>query len=842
MLTGSMLPRLRSALLAFGLVVTTALAQGSAVGAVEPSPSDMLASGSLASGSLASGSLASGSLASGSVASAGVVVTLSPRRAAVGEPVVVRVTLPPSAVAVEGRLTFDSAALELIGVAPLGGGTALYPEAIPGGAVFGAYGLTAHRPAVVRLVLLPRARGVVDVRVVVDALATGLGVRLSTGPASSVATASVGAGGRHFPAPRMAVRSGEPRIVSAAESRDALQALRPGDLGRARAAWNQAVLSGNPCAGAQLLDLNRDGCADIVDVQAASARLGEGAAARSASIGPASVARPVATRPAADYAHTFVVDNTADTADATPGDVLCADAEGHCTLRAAMTEANALAGDDLITFNLAGAAPVTIQLIGRLPTIAALNGSMTIDGYSQPGSRPNTASVGSNAIPGALLRGNGLDAHEVALYVTSPSNLIRGLIFQDLYRGVMLDGSDAHDNLVAGNWIGFTANGDAPAEKLLHGVLLNTGATHNRVGTPDLADRNVIGNVGKAVDSYGPGTNANTIQNNLLCIGPSGFSKALCSNGIDHDFGPKDELAGGTAPNERNVIGPTKQQGIEYSHGWNPDDPSDPAEMWQITGNRAIGNWVGFRGDGSYRAEFRSGQRFSTSDNGSGINVYDGSSHNTIEGNYISAVYDGVNVMAPNAHDNVFRGNRIGISPLGQAAPMAGWGFKVRWGTTHDIIEGNLIRNAAAGGIGLVAFANNGHTPQTVATNIRITRNLVKGTKGPAIFLARQGSGSAAGANNLMPAPRIGRATKTRVTGTGLAGATVEVYIASRKAGAFGLPDKYLGSVLVGGDGTWRLDASLAKGKRVTALQIVANDNTSALSRNVTVVGASAGH
>lgn len=41
---------------------------------------------------------------------------------------------------------------------------------------------------------------------------------------------------------------------------------------------------------------------------------------------------------------TFSVDATGDTADADPGDGLCADAEGACTLRAAIQEANALGG------------------------------------------------------------------------------------------------------------------------------------------------------------------------------------------------------------------------------------------------------------------------------------------------------------------------------------------------------------------------------------------------------------------------------------------------------------------------------------------------------------------
>ena len=45
----------------------------------------------------------------------------------------------------------------------------------------------------------------------------------------------------------------------------------------------------------------------------------------------------------------FTVNTAADTLDAAPGDGICADAAGNCSLRAAIGEANALAGADVIT-------------------------------------------------------------------------------------------------------------------------------------------------------------------------------------------------------------------------------------------------------------------------------------------------------------------------------------------------------------------------------------------------------------------------------------------------------------------------------------------------------------
>src|SRR5258708_22998210 len=54
------------------------------------------------------------------------------------------------------------------------------------------------------------------------------------------------------------------------------------------------------------------------------------------------------------HAATFVVNTTADTADAVPGDGKCADSSNACSLRAAVEEANPLFGADTIQL---GAAP-----------------------------------------------------------------------------------------------------------------------------------------------------------------------------------------------------------------------------------------------------------------------------------------------------------------------------------------------------------------------------------------------------------------------------------------------------------------------------------------------------
>src|SRR5512137_1959945 len=56
-----------------------------------------------------------------------------------------------------------------------------------------------------------------------------------------------------------------------------------------------------------------------------------------------------AARQQAAAGNTYVVNSTADTPDADVGNPTCADASGHCTLRAAIMKANFVTGLDTIT-------------------------------------------------------------------------------------------------------------------------------------------------------------------------------------------------------------------------------------------------------------------------------------------------------------------------------------------------------------------------------------------------------------------------------------------------------------------------------------------------------------
>ena len=91
----------------------------------------------------------------------------------------------------------------------------------------------------------------------------------------------------------------------------------------------------------------------------------------------------------AGWAATFTVNSAADGADANPGNGVCATSTNVCTLRAAVGEANALAGDDTVTFSLpagttisltGGAINITSNLIINGPTATSPANQLRVSG------------------------------------------------------------------------------------------------------------------------------------------------------------------------------------------------------------------------------------------------------------------------------------------------------------------------------------------------------------------------------------------------------------------------------------------------------------------------------
>jgi hypothetical protein len=175
---------------------------------------------------------------------------------------------------------------------------------------------------------------------------------------------------------------------------------------------------------------------------------------------------------------------------------------------------------------------------------------------------------------------------------------VRGLLINNSYRGIMLDTTAATNNYIIGNWIGFTAT--TPCRRVaMAGVMFNNGANVNHLGTAALADRNVIGNFDKRNSATDGHQRQHRPGDNVLCIRPNGLG-ALCQIAIDHGLRPEEWADRRYQPRTRaTVTGPTAATASILAWLGTRPAPGNYSSTWAVSGHRAIGNWIGFRADGS---------------------------------------------------------------------------------------------------------------------------------------------------------------------------------------------------------------------------------------------------
>ena len=196
-------------------------------------------------------------------------------------------------------------------------------------------------------------------------------------------------------------------------------------------------------------------------------------------------------------AATFTVINTNDT--------------GAGSFRQALLDANAAAGLDTIAFNIPGAGVHTITTPATdLPSITS---PVLIDGYTQPGSAPNTNALnaGINAVLLIeVVMSSGGDLHIAA---GADGTTIRGLVISNRYDEISVM---ANNVTIAGNFIGTDPSGTVGKRGTM-GIVAELAATNLTVGGPAAADRNLIsGHVFYGVQLQAPSTSGHLIQGNYI--------------------------------------------------------------------------------------------------------------------------------------------------------------------------------------------------------------------------------------------------------------------------------------------------------------------------------------
>ncbi|MCS6803726.1 MAG: hypothetical protein NZ823_01110, partial [Blastocatellia bacterium] len=330
---------------------------------------------------------------------------------------------------------------------------------------------------------------------------------------------------------------------------------------------------------------------------------------------------------------TFVVTSTGDGADSNLADGVCDDGTGRCTLRAAIEQANARAGADLIQFNIPGAAIPTIAPSRPLPPITE---PLTVDGTTQPAGRVEVN--GENA--GFA---NGLE-------ILSGRCVVRGLVINRFrIDGIWILSNGG--NIIEGNLIGTNAAGTEDRGNQYGGVRIDD-APDNLIGGTTPAARNVIsGNNSAGIVILLGGARDNRVQGNLIGTDVTG------RNGLGNSFDgvviadAPGNLIGDTVAGARNVISAQGHAGVLIQ--------GEAARGVQVRGN-----YIGTDVTGSLAL-------------GKGAGVM-------IEGGATAATIGGLAVRPGLAPGNVIAGNTTGILITGSR-------------TTDHQIQGNLIGTNATG-------------------------------------------------------------------------------------------------------------------------------------------------
>ena len=221
----------------------------------------------------------------------------------------------------------------------------------------------------------------------------------------------------------------------------------------------------------------------------------------------------------------------------------------HCSLREAINLANTQ--DNIaqrIAFNISGSCPRVILLQSELPNITD---SLTIDGYTQPGSNPNALDFGSDAnICVAISPGATGISYALQVPTGEPDSTrltVRGLAFGSSFFAFGSTGSAialraGSGHRIVGNAFGgylppshnTDSLGNLPRSLLIRGTAKNV-----HVGSPDPADRNTIGyNNENAIVLNDATSTGHVIENNYIGLQPDGLSaQANANSGISSSGG-----------------------------------------------------------------------------------------------------------------------------------------------------------------------------------------------------------------------------------------------------------------------------------------------------------------
>jgi hypothetical protein len=282
---------------------------------------------------------------------------------------------------------------------------------------------------------------------------------------------------------------------------------------------------------------------------------------------------------------TFTVTTTAD--------------NGVGSLRQAINMADIAGGNNTIDFDIPGSGPQVITLQSELPPITS---PTIIDGYTQPGSSPNTSTTADNAVPLIAIDGSQITniAQSLGFQLQADGSSVQGLVIQN-FGGIGVVVSGAND-VVPGDFIGTDPTGMyARANGLGIAVI---GSSDTIGGTAPAARDVVSGNdIGVAIASLsinGPSLltaeAGSIVQGDLIGTNATGTGN-LGNSVIGVALAGSGNIVGGTSPGQANTIAFNGEVGSALNIGVGvvvvglSPSASSPISV-QSTGNIISGNSI----------------------------------------------------------------------------------------------------------------------------------------------------------------------------------------------------------------------------------------------------------
>ncbi len=550
---------------------------------------------------------------------------------------------------------------------------------------------------------------------------------------------------------------------------------------------------------------------------------------------------------------TFVVNSALDSSDSNIGDGVCQTANGDCTLRAAIEEANVTAGSQTINFdirNTDGSCPDLVTISANTLTLDDTNyEGTTIDGYTQCGASPNTGDVVGNAQIKIEIRGNGTN-NQYGLALQSPFHLIKGLAIYNFDPQLHFSGSASH-NRIQGNFLGTNAaNTFVQWGNYTEGVRLRWGASYNLIGCGEYqnnvyqpcqtqaefnAARNIVGGAnGDGITIQGDVMHTRFIGNYVGLAQDGTTALRNSSDGIDFGNGPQENWVGGLLPGERNVISGNRGDGVELSHSTETKD------------NNVVGNYIGVDATGS-QILANEGNGVTLEDTVDGTKIYE----NVISGNGANGIRVYMLVTRTQIYNNLIGLAADGVTPMGNGSDEQSTdgqaGIYIMGESNHINMYHNVIAYNPTQGIHL---SNRSDYPSGFGRTYynTISQNSIhhNGTSG--IYLNPKedpSTGILMYPNENISVPTIANAMLTTVSGTACANCTIELFIADKDSANdpsgenFGEGETYLASVTTDGNGNFTFSGlTLTEGQILTATATDSLGNSSSFARNVAVTDA----